>query len=102
MANTMTIEVLEGVIRFRQLQEGQPNGMLMLDGRTLPFRPITYAGKQRIKTTFYPGNPVGSQQVMGPTIDPSTFKGMWRDRYLGDGAAMSLVSIFEDVKNRGA
>lgn len=106
-ALAMTIEVLEGPRRTQTLQEGRPPGTLHLTGRLLPFRPehggtVRYARKQRVKTTFYPGNPAASQQVMGSTLEPSTFKGMWRDSSLGEGAAITLAALFDDLCASGA
>lgn len=95
------IQVLEGDLSQTPLQTGQPNGRIELRGRALPYRPMSFEGKQRIKTTWYPGNPVATQQVIGPTEEPTVFNGMWKDVFLGDGMAMALVNLFDAVRRRG-
>lgn len=95
------IKVMEGEQSVAQLQANQPLGTIQLVGRSGPLRPIKYKGKQRVKTTFYPGNPNGSQQVLGPTLEPSVVNFDWSDRYLGDGQARALWDVLEDLKDRG-
>lgn len=53
-----------------------------LRGRALPFRGPEFGFTQRTKVTYYTGNPEGTQQLFGPTFDPTTFTGVWRDKYL--------------------
>lgn len=55
---------------------------VILRGRALPFRGPEFASTQRLKTTYYTGNPEGTQQLFGPQFDSTTFSGMWRDKYL--------------------
>lgn len=79
-----------------------PTGQVWLRGRSLPYRPIIFKGKQRVKTTWLPGNPVATQQVMGPTEEPTTINGTWKDRFLGNGVAMGLANLFQDIRRSGA
>lgn len=55
-----------------------------LVGRALPYRGFSFEVTQRIQTTWYPGNPVATQQAMGATDSNTTITGTWKDRYLGD------------------
>jgi len=95
------IQVLDGDLSVATLQDGQPAGRIELRGRQMPYRPMSFETRQRVKTTYYPGNPVATQQVIGPTEEPSVFNGMWKDLFLGDGAAMALKDLFEDICRRG-
>ncbi len=101
-ASPFYIQVMEGDLSTQVLQTGMPRGMLALAGRQMPFRPATYKNKMRIRTDFYPGNPHGRQQPIGIQLEPSNFTGIWKDRYLGDGAAMGLVKMIEDIQFRAA
>jgi hypothetical protein len=93
--------VLEGVLAGEVLQAGQPPGQIVLADRALPQGDVTIEGDQREKTTWYPGNPEASQQVIGPVELPSTMSGVWKDRYLGNGQAVALMRAFDDVRRRG-
>lgn len=97
-----TIKVLDGPRAGQIIQEGQPKGQINLVGRALPYRPIVYEGTQRIRTTWYPGNPVATQQVMGPTEIPTTINGWWKDVFLGDGQARNLMELFDDLRRIGS
>lgn len=55
---------------------------IVLRGRALPFRGPSFSSTQRVKTTYYTGNPEATQQLFGPTYDNTTFTGIWRDKYL--------------------
>lgn len=87
------VEVLEGPLT---------GARLTLKDRSLPYRAsaggsISYGQSQRSKLTWYPGNPVASQQIVGPTLDPTTINGVWKDRYLGDDASIDLVEAFQEI-----
>lgn len=58
-----------------------------LIGRGLPYRPLGLDGEQRVKVTNPAGNPEGFGTVMGPTYGETTINGMWKDKYIGTGAA---------------
>lgn len=55
---------------------------IVLRGRALPYRGVTWEGTQKTKQTWYPGNPQATQQVLGPTENPTTIRGIWKDRFL--------------------
>lgn len=97
-----TIRVVEGPLSSRVLMAGLDNGLVRLEGRALPYRPLVFEGKQRIKTTFYPGNTVATQQVMGAVEEPTTISGMWKDKYLGQDNARRFVALFETIRNTGS
>lgn len=91
-----------------EVLEGRQAGLeVPLNGRTAPYRSagggsISFGGSQRVKTVWPQGNPVATQLVFGPTIDPTTINGVWSDRYIGADGAIDLVETFEDIRDRGA
>jgi len=71
-----------------QLEIREVNGLrrrLVLAGRALPKKDqgMEFAVSQRVKTEFYPGNPIGTQQKSGPTYPALTLSGSWSDRWIG-------------------
>jgi hypothetical protein len=67
-----------------------------LVGRALPYRGVSFEVTQRIQTTWYPGNPVAMQQVMGATESNTTVNGIWKDRYLGDPSLPTFGALTKD------
>jgi hypothetical protein len=91
------IEVLEG-----------PNAgaVMTLEGRMLPYRAgaggsISYGRTQRTKLTWYQGNRVASQQIIGSVLQPTTINGVWKERYLGEDVPIDLVELFEELLDSG-
>lgn len=101
---------------------------IVLRGRAMPYRGVETGGDQRIRTTWYQGNPKASQQIMGSTLSPTTFTGTWKSKFLRvafddrnadvelDGSPEALVvasgrqdsnpaslvvSVFERLRDRG-
>lgn len=63
--------------------------VLRLQGQSLPYRPVSWSGKQRVITKWYGGNPEATQQVLGPIEEPTTdVKGAWRLRKLANDPAV--------------
>lgn len=56
--------------------------VVVLKGRSLPYQGATWSGTNRVSVAWFPGNPVGVAQVIGATLEPSTFQGKWKDRFL--------------------
>ncbi len=63
---------------------------IKLTGGGLPYKGTTFPREQRGKSTYYPGNPVATQTVTGPTRPPTTMTGRWMDFDLGEGGARAL------------
>ena len=63
---------------------------IKLTGGGLPYKGTTFPREQRGKTTYYPGNPVATQTVTGPTRPATTMTGRWMDFDLGEGGAREL------------
>lgn len=90
-----------------------------LRGRALPHGPVAWGGTMRTKETWYQGNPVANQQVLGPELDPTTLEGKWKDRFMfgaevgdevqilvnGSGdeirSAEAAVALFNDIRRSG-
>ncbi len=90
-------EVLEGTAAGRTIP---------LVGRSAPYRAgaggsISYGRTMRSKLTWFPGNPVASQQIIGPILKPTPINGVWKERYLGTDAAIDLVELFEELLDTG-
>lgn len=64
---------------------------LVLQGRALPYRKPKYGGKQKVIIEWYPGNPVGTSQVLGPEEMPTNFNGMWKDRFVAAAVSDGTV-----------
>ena len=64
------------------LEQTGPLNVLVLEGRALPYRPLTFSGKMRAEFNWYPGNPVATVQVLGAEEAPTTINGMWKDRFM--------------------
>ena len=92
---------------------------LELRGPCLPKRGASYEGEHRLITTWYPGNPFeATQQVMGDSLAPSEWEGIWTTtRMVGTpslwtptqgGAPQSVTrastmrDIVEDIAGAGA
>jgi hypothetical protein len=67
---------------FRIEEKGGQNRVLKLRGSAMPMRPTSWGGKQRVITTWYPGNIEATQQVLGPEEGQTEVKGVWRIRRL--------------------
>ena len=91
-ATSFNIAILDGSLKGTSIE---------LVGTMLPFRGVSFPTKQRSKTTYYPGNPVGSQQVFGATKEDATITGVWYDMALGPGNARALVRQIEFVVEHG-
>jgi hypothetical protein len=75
-APSVVIEELVGATNGRQRKK------ITLRGRSLPFQNVKWGHKTRTKTTWYPGNPVATIQVLGPELPATTMEGMWKARFL--------------------
>ncbi len=71
--------------------------IISLKGTALPYKGLSFKTEQRIKTTYYPGNPQASQTVLGPTLPNTTIGGRWMDLSLTDGEARILVQQIEYI-----
>jgi hypothetical protein len=78
-----------------QLNNGTPLSIVALRATALPYHGVEFPTEQRIKTTYYPGNPQASQTVVGPTLPNTTIGGRWMDLSLTDGGARILVQQIE-------
>lgn len=57
---------------------------ISLKGRSLPYKGVAWGGEQTVDLSWFPGNPVGVVQVVGPRWKPLTVTGKWKDTFLVD------------------
>ena len=103
---------------------------ITLSGRALPYKPIVFAGQHRIEEIETAGFSSTGQQPTGAKELPSTWKGAWKTRHLGDrderyaqvdggtseiidgieaisvssnqvGSAAELAELIDDVRRKG-
>lgn len=94
---------------------------VVLRGRALPNSPLEMSGEQRTVTTYYPGNPQATVQVLGTQLGDTTISGVWKYRFVGDpthemyslfgfdgalgdapaGSPQQLVRAFEKLRDEG-
>lgn len=91
------IEILEGP------RAGQK---VVLAGRELPFRAggggsISFGVEARVKTTWYAGNPVASQQIIGRKLLPTTINGIWKEHFIGLDRPIGLAELMEELVGTG-
>ena len=85
-----------------KLLDGPAKGTeIKLEGRALPYRGVSWETEQRTKLTYYGGNPVASQQILGPVDAATTISGIWKDRFLGNGTPQDLVDTFDGLCRAG-
>ena len=89
--------------------------LLRLAARALPYRPLTFSGKQRAEFTWYPGSPIATAQMLGPEESAITLKGFWKDRFLSNetgtaaarygadeiGTVRVLTQLVDGMRRRG-
>ncbi len=74
---------------------------LILRGRSLPYRGVSWGADLRTEIKYFPGNPVAQAQVLGPTWGPTTMRGMWKDSFLtNDDSSVKLIG-FPDIGTAG-
>jgi hypothetical protein len=89
---------------------------LELRGGGLPKQGATWNGKHQVVTRYYVGNPVATQQSLGPREAPSTWEGAWHRNMLESSPAVwidtdgvrqevvhphLLMTILDDIRFRG-
>lgn len=74
--------VVNQVSNFIIQEQGGLGRTVVLRDRALPYQSFKLSQSQRIDVTWYPGSPVGTAQMLGPELKPSTITGMWKDRFI--------------------
>lgn len=93
----LVVDVLEGPAA---------GASIALVGREMPYRSgnggsVSYEEELRTKITWYPGNRTGSHHIGGPKLAPTTFNGVWKERYLGEDRPIDLVEMFTELLEQG-
>jgi len=96
---------------------GPYNRQVVLSGAALPHKPSEWHSKQKVTTTWYPGNNRASQQVIGPQDPPSKWTGKWSLVQLARSPVllidqtgnrtftqhpMDIMTFIEDIQRQGA
>lgn len=76
-----TVDDLATAFVIRELTGSERE--VRLTGRALPYRPFELSGKQRSDIAWYPGSPIATLQVLGASEEPTTIRGVWKDKFLG-------------------
>jgi hypothetical protein len=98
-------------IEVQQIEGDRPI-TLLIRARAMPYPGGSWEGEQHSKLTFYPGNPVATQQVLGSRESPTTFEGTWKQRFMrgaivknGDASAITTpleaVELIEAMRRSG-
>lgn len=66
----------------------------MLQGRSLPYKPVAWGRTQRRDKNWMPGGPVATMQVLGPTVKDTTVTGKWKDSKIWDDANAARLINF--------
>lgn len=97
-----------GTVVFRELSGSRRR--ILLRGRALPYQAVEFPIEMRTKIQWYAGNPEATQQVLGPSLPPTEFNGMWKLRFLTgsiDASGLFLdtvedvVELFYDIVRSG-
>jgi len=75
-------------------QVNLPARVVILKGRSLPYQTVDWGGEMKLDPNWFPGNPVASTQVLGPTFTPTTINGEWKDIFLFDEANAAVLFNF--------
>lgn len=75
-------------------QVNLPARVILLRGRALPYQGVAWGGTMRADPNWFPGNPVASLQIIGPTYKPTTITGKWKDIFLFNEDSAALLVNF--------
>lgn len=75
---------------------------ILLRGRALPYQGVGFGGEMRVMTTWYPGNPEATIQVLGPELAATSMEGMWKDRFLPGQYILSGFDGLDDLETADA
>jgi hypothetical protein len=84
---------------------GDQRNLVLAGDHMLPMKPFTLDGEQRLETTWYNGNPVGSTQVLGGKENETVLKGKWSDRFIQITAPVQVYvsgSVIKSLKDLAA
>lgn len=95
-------EVFNTVSSFTIEQLGGEERRIRLVGRGLPYRPFSLKTTQRVELTWLPGSPQATATVLGPTEEPTTINGWWKDRFLGEDVDITVSNIFANPGPRAS
>lgn len=78
----------------------ETNGLrraIVLRNRSLPYQGVAWGGEQTIDLNWFPGNPVGVVQIIGPRWKAMTVTGKWKDTMLVDESSQAELINFPAI-----
>lgn len=89
-------------IEIAQIEGDRPT-VVELRARAMPYQGVAWPVEQHSKLTWYPGNPVATQQLLGPRELSTTFSGMWKSRFIAgamvvNGDKQAVTTAFQAVQ----
>lgn len=76
---------------FTIVEQGGDRRAIVLMGRALPYRPVTWEDEQTHERTRVAGSPQATIQVFGADAKETTIKGFWKEIFLGDESAAAAI-----------
>jgi len=75
--------------------------LIVLRGRSLPYRGVAYPSRLRVEVAYFPGQPVGQAQVLGPEWGDTPMRGAWKDVFLHDDESRVTLLGFPRIGSAG-
>jgi hypothetical protein len=75
---------------------------IVLAGRALPYRPLEFKKESVAVKHVYPGNPEATIHMLGIDHPNTTWKGMWKTRFLAAPIAPQAQGIFDAAAEKAA
>jgi len=75
--------------------------VIILKGRSLPYRPVAWGSDLRVETKYFPGNPVAQAQVLGPMWQDTEMTGKWKDAFLFNDESRVILNGFPPTAGPG-
>jgi hypothetical protein len=80
---------------------GGKRRQVTLQGESLPFRGVAFGVELRSEVTYFPGNPIGQVQVLGPTWTDTELTGRWCDSKLTRAGSKAIAVNFPAIAQAG-
>jgi hypothetical protein len=88
------------VIIEQMSASAEDNYQLVLYGRAMPYRPLDFKKDAVAVKHVYPGNPEATIHMLGIDHPNTTWKGMWKTRFLADVVPPQAQGIFDAAAER--
>ena len=75
--------------------------VLVLRGRSLPYRTVGWGSEQRVEIKYFPGAAIAQSQVLGPTWTDTSMRGTWKDVFLAQETNSVQLFNFPPIAGQG-